>query len=173
VRGIEKQLIPWVQQSQLAEPDKQRITSKLQALIPSLEARAIDNRQLSRLHFCLQDNPVLLWGSVQSILAQAPEAGLSPTELETLERVSQRLLRAGAERKLSRNELEYAIEQSAEVGQRGRGLEVVSPLSAEQIRDFMTRAEQLVNQYGIPNEPYDKTAGEAFGILIDNALTVE
>ncbi len=172
VQGIQKQLIPWIANSQLAQEDKDLMTVKLNSLVPTLQERAIDKVQLTRLHNCLQDNPVLLWGGVQSILAQAPEAGLSDTELQTVERVSGRLLRAAAERKLSRNDLEFAIQNCSKVGQQGQGLEVISPLSADQIREFMTRAEQLVEQNDIPNEPYDKTAGEAFGILVDSALTV-
>ena len=173
IRSIEQQLIPWVQSSQLSAEDKQSIIADLEQLIPALRDRAIDRQQLTRLRNGLQDNPVLLWGGVESILQQAPAAGLSETEQQALKRVSQRLLRAAAERKLSRNDLEFTIQNCARVRDDGQSLEVVSPLSATQIREFLQRAEQVANRNEIPNEPYEKTPAEAFRILIDAALAVE
>ncbi|MFK7735958.1 MAG: hypothetical protein AB8B50_08025 [Pirellulaceae bacterium] len=172
-KGIETQLIPWIETSQLSPEDQEAITRDLKSLIPSLENRSLTSRQLTRLRNCLQDNPVLMWGGVEFIVAQAAAAGLTETEQEALKRISQRLLRASAERKLSRNELEFAIQNCSKVRPREQSLEVISPLTAEQIREFMKRAEQIVEQNGVPNEPYEKTAGEAFRILIDASLNVE
>ncbi len=173
VDAINKQLIPWIESCQLAPEDKRQIIAELNDLVPPLENRTLSKRQLTRLRNCLQDNPVPLWGGVQSIIAQAPDSGLTETELQTLQRVSERLLRAAAERKLSRNDLEFTIQNCSRVRQDGQSLEVVDNLTAEQIREYMTRAEQLVEENGIPNEPYEKTPAEAFGILIDAALQVE
>lgn len=170
VKGITKQLIPWVATSQLAEADKRSITQQLNALVPILEKREIDKKQLVRLHFCLQDNPVLLWGAVQSIVLQAPEAGLSEAEMTSLTRITQRLLRMAADRQLGRRDLEFALQNCAEVRADGASLEARQNLTAAEIRDFMTRSEQLVVKNGVPNEPYDKTPAEAFAILIDHAL---
>lgn len=172
VKGIDQQLIPWVESCQLADADKQEIVRELRELIPQLEERAIDKRQLTRLRNCLQDNPVLIWGGVQSILAQGHDSELNETEKATLVRVSQRLLRAGAERKIGRNDLEFAIQNCAKVREDGQSLEVVDELTEDQIREYMERAEQLVEQNDVPNEPYPKTAAEAFAILIDSALDI-
>lgn len=174
IKGINVQLIPWIKTSQLKESDQQVIIAKLEELLPQIESRSISNQQLTRLHNCLQDNPVLLWGAVESIVAQgnAMEA-LTETEKETLERVTQRLLHGAAIRKLGRNDLEFAIQNCSRVREDGQSLEVVDGLSPEQVREFMQRSEQLVEQNGIPNEPFDKTAGEAFAILVESALTVE
>ncbi len=169
-KGITKQLIPWVQTSQLAESDKRSITSQLNDLLPLLEEREIDRRQLLRLHNCLQDNPVLLWGGVQSILLQAQASQLSDTERTALERISQRLLWLATDRKLGRSNLEFTLQNCSEVREDGASIEVKRDLTAEQMRDFMTRAEQLVQRFEVPNEPYEKTPSEAFAILIDKAL---
>ncbi len=169
-KGITKQLIPWVQTSQLAEADKRSITSQLNDLIPLLRSREIDKRQLTRLHYCLQDNPVLLWGGVQSILLQAQASDLSETERSALERISQRLLWLATDRKLGRRDLEFTLQNCSEVRPDGASIEVKRDLTAEQIRDFVSRAEKLVQSFDVPNEPYEKTAAEAFAILIDKAL---
>lgn len=169
-KGITKQLIPWVQTSQLAEEDKRSITNQLNDLIPLLQAREIDKRQLTRLHYCLQDNPVLLWGGVQSILLQAQDSELSQTERSALERISQRLLWLATDRKLGRRDLEFTLQNCSQVREDGASIEVKRDLSADQIRDFMSRAEQLVESFEVPNEPYDKSPAEAFAILIDKAL---
>lgn len=169
-KGITKQLIPWVATSQLAEADKRSITQQLNALVPILQNREIDRTQLTRLHFCLQDNPVLLWGAVQSIVLQAPAAGLSDTELISLQRITQRLLKMAAERQLGRLDLEFVLENCSEVRADGASLEAQQNLTAEQIRQFMTRSEQLLAKNEVPNEPYEKTPAEAFAILIEHAL---
>lgn len=172
-RSIEQQLIPWVETSQLSEVDRKAIVGELQRLLPMLEQRTIDKQQLTRLRNCLQDNPVLLWGGIESIQQQAQQSGLTETEQAALERISQRLLRGSADRKLSRNDVEFTIQNCSRVRERGQSLEVLNPLSDEQIREFLQRAEQVVERNGIPNEPYDSSAGEAFRLLIDAALAVE
>ena len=172
-RGITVQLIPWIETSQLSVEDKESIIADLNALLPQLRERTINQRQLTRLHNCLQDNPVLLWGCIQAILSQAEQAGLTETEQAALIRISQRLLRAAAERKIGRNDVEYAIQNCAQVRENQQSLQITEQLNAGQIREYMQRAEQLVEQHEIPNESYDRTPGEAFRALLDKALDVE
>ena len=173
VKAINVQLIPWIESSRLSTEDKTAIVGELETLLPVLEERSIDKQQLTRLRNCLMDNPVLLWGEIEFLIAQAPNAGLTETEQVALERISQRLLRAAAERKLSRNDLEFTIQNCSKVREKAQSLEVLDSLSAEQIREFMQKAERILDRNGIPNEPYDKTPSEAFSILIDAALTIE
>lgn len=171
-KGIEQQLIPWVEQSQLATVDKESIVGQLQDLLPVLRERSITKEQLLRLRNCLQDNPILMWGGVQSILAQAETSDLTETERLTLERLSQRLMLLATERGLGRNDLEFTLQPCAVVRQDQLGLEVTSELTGDQIREFMKRAEQLVNQNEVPNMAFEKTPREAFKILIDASLDV-
>lgn len=171
-KAIDTQLIPWIETSQLSDGDQASITSQLETLVPTITKEKMNSRQLTRLRNCLQDNPVLLWGGIELIQAQAAEAGLSPTEEETLKRVSDRLLRAAAERKIGRNDVEFTIQQCSVVRPKAQSLDVVTPLTAEQIREFMKRAEDIVEAREIPNEPYDKSASQAFRILLEDALTV-
>lgn len=169
-KGVEQQLIPWVKQSQLAESDKESIVTQLEELLPTLEARSISKEQLLRLRNCLQDNPVLLWGGVQSILQQAEESDLTETEREALVRLTQRLMWMATERELSRNDIEFTLQPCAKVRDDRLGLEVVTGLNGDQIRDFMKRAEQLVQHSDVPNQPFETTPAEAFKILIDASL---
>ena len=172
VKAIEKQLIPWVEGSQLAPADRASIVKQLEKVVDDIQAGAIDKRQLSRLHNCLQDNPVILWGGVQSIESQAKEAGLTELELETLKRTNQRLLRMATERLMGRNDLEYTIQQLSEVSKQGDTLQVNSNLTADQIRSYIKRVESLLVRSKVPNEPFEKTPAEAFAILLEAALTV-
>ena len=116
---------------------------------------------------------MLLWGGVQSIIRQAPGAGLTETEQESLQRISERLLRMAVERSLSRRDMEFTIQELSSVREDGLSLEVNNNLTAEQIRLFMKRAESLLESHNIPNEPYDVTPGEAFGLLIEASLDVD
>jgi len=170
VKAIEKQLIPWVEGSQLAPNDKQSIVIQLNDLSERVESGTLDKTQLRRLRNCLQDNPVLLWGGIQSIESQAAASGLTETEVESLLRLNQRLLRLIAERKIGRRDLEFCLQEVSEVRSDRSHLLVRSNLQADQIRSFMRRAESLLSQGNIPNEPYEKTPAEAFEILVKAAL---
>jgi hypothetical protein len=163
-------LIPWVEGSQLAPDDKRSIVSQLESLVLRLEAESIDSGQLGRLRNCLQDNPVLLWGGIQSIEGQAEGAGLTDTERESLVRLNQRLLRMATERKLGRRDLEFTLQELSNVRSDRSTLEVRSDLGAEQVRSYMKRAESLLSRSDIPNEPFEKSPSEAFAILLEAAL---
>lgn len=180
--AITEQLIPWVEQSSLATSDKESILLQLEELVPKVRNKEMSSKQLYRLRNCLQDNPVLLWGVVQSVQSQAQrlstetaggEEGLTPVELEALNRIEDRLLRAAAERKIGRNDLEIALQSCAVLSKEQAGLEVKPELTPAQIREFMKRAEQLIKVQKIPNEPFEKTPAEAFEALIDSALELE
>lgn len=171
-KGVEQQLIPWVKQSQLEPVDKDSIVAQLEDLLPVLEERTISKEQLLRLRNCLQDNPVLLWGGVQSIMQQADDSDLTETERDALERLTQRLMRMATDRELSRNDIEFTLQPCAKVREDQLGLEVVTDLNGDQIREFMTRAEQLVRHSNVPNQPYEKTPAEAFEMLINASLEI-
>ncbi|MBX3420223.1 MAG: hypothetical protein KF752_01570 [Pirellulaceae bacterium] len=171
VKSIENQLIPWVETSQLSPEDKLSITQELETLVEKLKAQSIDRKQLGRLRNCLQDNPVLLWGGLQSMEHQAAGAGLTTTEQETLKRTCQRLLRMTAERKLGRTDLEFTIQELSEVRADGSVLDVRANLTAEQIRSFMKRAENLLVRNQISSEPYEQTPAQVFSSLLEAALS--
>ena len=170
VKAIQKQLIPWVETSQLAPGEKQSIVEQLNELVVKVESGSLDKNQLVRLRNCLQDNPVLLWGGIQSIEQQAQATGLTETEIESLLRLNQRLLRMAAERKMGRGDLEFTLQEVSDVRSDGSHLLVRSDLKADQIRSYMRRAEALLGRDNIPNEPYQKSPSEAFAILVEAAL---
>jgi hypothetical protein len=173
VKAIQKQLIPWVESSHLAPADKESVVLQLGDLANQIESGAYDKSQLRRLRNCLQDNPVLLWGGIQSIENQSTAAGLTELEVESLRRLNQRLLRAATERHYGRRDLEFTLQVVSKVSQDGSHLEVLSDLDATQIRSFMQRAESLVSRSQVPNEPFEKTPSEAFALLVDAALKEE
>lgn len=180
--AITEQLIPYVEQSSLATEDRESILLQLESLVPKIRNKEMTTKQLYRLRNCLTDNPVLLWGVVQSILAQAQKLsvesgagsdGMTSVELEALERIEGRLLRAAAERKIGRNDLEITLQSCAVLAKNQSGLEVKPDLTPTQIREFMTRAEQLIKNQKIPNELYEKTPADAFEALVRSALELE
>jgi hypothetical protein len=172
-RGINEQLIPWVESSNLSPADKRAILADLSDAVERVKSRELTSRQLSRLKNALEDNPVLLWGTVEAVMAQADEAGVPEVEIEAGKRVTQRLLRAAGERKLGRNDLVYMLEGCTHSRADGQGLEVNSPLTANQIRDFLGRAERFADGVKVANEPYEKSVPEVFRGLIEEALSVK
>lgn len=181
VPAITEQLIPYVEQSTLATADRESILLQLEALVPRIRSKEIDTKRLYRLRNCLTDNPVLLWGVVESVVAQAKQLsvengtsdGFTAVELESLDRIEGRLLRAAAERKIGRNDLEITLQSCAVMAKNQSGLEVKPDLTTKQIREFVTRAEQLIKNQNIPIEPYEKTPADAFEALVRSALELE
>lgn len=171
--GITQQLIPWVESSSLSPADKQPILAELQNVVEKIRSRELTSRQLSRLKNALEDNPVLLWGTVEGVLAQADDVGMSEVEVEASKRVSQRLLRAAAERKLSRNDLVFFLEGCTHARADMQGLEINTPLTAPQIREFLSRSERFLDGVEVSKEPYEKSVPEVFRGLIEEALTVK
>ncbi len=193
--AITEQLIPYVEQSALATEDRESILLQLEALLPKIRNKEMTTKQLYRLRNCLTDNPVLLWGVVQSVISQAKKLsvesvgsdGMTTVELEALDRIERRLLRAAANRKIGRNDLEITLQSCAVLAKNQSGLEVKPDLTPTQIREFMTRSEQLItrveklvtseeqvnNQKVSPIEPYDKSPADAFEALIRSALELE
>lgn len=172
-RAIRQALIPWVESSTLSPADKRMILTDLEETIGKISSRTLTSKQLTRLKSVLEDNPALLWGNVQGVMASAKEAGLSDIEIEGGTRVTQRLMRAVAERKLGRNDLVYALEPCCHTRPDGQGLEINTPITDKQIRDFLGRAEKFVDGVKIPNEPFEKTPPDVFRGLIEEALSVK
>jgi hypothetical protein len=172
-RGITEALMPWIEQSQLAPQDKREILASLEDLLVQVRSRELTSRQLSRLKNALEDNPVLLWGVVEGVLAQGPAAGLNATEQMAAERVAQRLLRAAAERRLSRNDLEFTLQPAVRNRTDNLGIEPQVPLAAPELREFIKRAEAMADNYKIPDEPYEKSVHAVFQGLLDEALQVK
>jgi hypothetical protein len=74
------------------------------------------------------------------------------------------------ERQLGRADLEFTLQNCSRVREDGANIEVRDDLTADEIRTFMTRSEQLLENNKVPNQPYDKSPAEAFDILVDKAL---
>ncbi|MGN6543865.1 MAG: hypothetical protein ACTHK7_02365, partial [Aureliella sp.] len=165
-RGITQQLVPWVESSTLSPADKQAVLVELEDVVEKIRSRQLTSRQLSRLKNALEDNPVLLWGTVEAVIAQADEAGMSEVEIEAGKRIANRLLRSAAERKLGRNDLVYFLEGCTHARADGQGLEVNSPLTAAQIQEFLNRAERFLDGMQVSKEPFKKSVPEVFHDLI-------
>ena len=172
-KAISTQLIPWVEQSELADADKASIVAQLEQLIPQLDGEQLDRTQLLRLRNCLQDNPILLWGSLQSLQSQAESAGLNEIEQEALNRSIQRLMRMAVERTLSRRDLEFALQDFSIMREDGMGTDLKPDLSGEQIREIMLRMENLLRVNEAPNEPFELSVGEAFRRMVADALAID
>ncbi len=172
-RGIREQLIPWIEASSLSEEDKNSILRQLDDVLILVKSRQLTTIQLSRLKNCLEDNPALLWGAVDEILRQGQAAGLTATEIEAAKRTAQRLLRMTAERKLSRNDLEFALEKCIRRTASITGIEVLQPLTGEQARSFSQRGQKLADAQNIPFDPYEKRPAQVLEAMLKEALSVK
>ncbi len=128
---------------------------------------------MARLKSVLEDNPVLLWGNVEGGYGsrqrrRAFGAGVGVgTANDTAFAQRSRIAEARSKRpRLYTRELHAFCPD-------GEGLEVNDQLTAENIRQFLSRAEKFVNGMQVPNEAFEKSVPEVFRGLIDEALTVK
>lgn len=170
-RSIREQLIPWVEQSPLEPTDKSAIVDELQTLTGQIEAGQLDEGQLRRLRFRLQDNPALLWGFVQATLgAFEKSTELTSLEKEQAQKTADRLLSMVSDGKLTRSALEFIL-QSVTLAKSDRsGLVVKENPSTDDLRQFLKRGSEQADAANASTEPFDKSPSQVFMLMIDEAL---
>lgn len=169
--AVREQLIPWVDQSSLSNPDQSIIIERLMEMASQMERDELTSRQLTRLGLRLTDSTILQWGVVEEInrVAQASK-GLSEQEKIDFANTCDRWLRAAGEGKLSMTEMEFAFQSAAKKEPRSGRLLLKEPLSDEELREFNRRVLAICDKYKISTEPYEKSVAQVFQLMVDDGL---
>jgi hypothetical protein len=169
--AIRENLIPWVEESSLEPADRQGIIDELEVLIIDLENERLDSRQLTRLKYRLEDQPMHQWGVIQGIVAKLPETGLTEQEQTAVRQESNRLLRTASEGRLGMPKMEFVLQPVAtkDMSTASERLTLKPDVTDSEIREYLTRAKNVSDKSEITTKPYTKSLVEAYRGLIDDA----
>jgi len=168
--SVREQLIPWVEQSSLSQPDRVQIVARLTDLSSAMEREELTSRQFSRLALRLMDSPVLQWGVVEQLNQQAQKSEMTAPEKEEFRLACDRWLRAASEGKLSVQDMEFAVQNVATKEQRSSRLSVREDVNEERLREFHRRITAISDKNEIAKEPFDKSVSQVFLSQIDDAM---
>lgn len=168
-KAIEQQLIPWVEQSSLAEPDRRDIINDLQAIVFDIEQERFDERQLRRLRLRLEDSTILQWGVIQQLVARSKTMELTDVEKEALEVETSRLFDAACQGKFGMQQMEFLLQKAASKNFKSGRLTLKEDISEADIREFLARSKKQCDDLKIAEDPVRKTIPQAFRDLIEDA----
>lgn len=171
--AIERQLIPWVQQSSMAEPDRQEVVAQLELLCRDIAGERYDSRQVERLGTRLRDNPLFLWGLIQQTQQRIAESTLTEQERLSATPVCDRLLEMAARGLLDMSQLDFVVQEVALRTSDQRRLVIRDEIPPESLRLFLRRAALVADQAGIAAEVESQSVGEALRRVLEEAVDLD
>lgn len=170
-RALQQQLIPWVEQSLLNANDKQSIIERLRELAADMEAKRLDERQLTRLSYRLDSAPVFQWGCIEELQRQARASNeLTNEEKDSIDATCDRMLRSVREGKIAMQQISYIVQRVATAERLSGKLTPIENNTAADLREFGRRAETVCDTLEISKEPLDKSPSQVFRLMVDEAL---
>ena len=176
--AIRTQLIPWIDESQLSPSDKSALVERLMDLSSDIEAGELDDRQFARLKVSLTQNPVLQWAVIDQTLAFATgNAEFTDAEREQLQRLSDTLLYACGQQKVSMEEFGFLVQDLATREPKSGRLELRNPITHKDVLSYMRRTEELLEQREVKFDAIAQSARyrsvpQTFSQMIDDALNL-
>jgi hypothetical protein len=170
-RALQKQLIPWVEQSSLSEPDRRSVVEQLEALVADMNAGLLSDEQLRRLIHPLNSAPILQWGCIEELQRQSrrhPE--LTAAEKEAIDQACDRLMRSALEGKMAMEQLSYIVQKVATTERLSQKLNPIENNRSDDLREFWRRAESVCDKLQVSREPLDKSPAQVFRLMVDKAL---
>jgi hypothetical protein len=172
--ALKTQLIPWIEESSLAEADRQSIIERLNELAADMDAERLTGQQLSRLNFRLSSAPIFQWGAIEEIERQAlVSTELSETEKQVISAACDRLLRTTLEGRIAMEQLEFCVQQVANKERKSGRLTARQDLSTAELREFLRRISSVADRVQTSNEPLGKSVSQVFRTMVDDALNVQ
>lgn len=173
VDGLRKQLIPWVNQSELSQTDQDRIIGRLTEISNQIERGEIDDRQLERLRTRVHQNPVLQWAVVEQTIAFAesnPE--FSDAERDQLSAVSSRLLQACSAYQVTMEDLGFLVQNLATQDSESGRLVKKPTITHSDVISFMQRANSMLakRKFELNEELQHQSVSQVFDKMLDEAL---
>ena len=175
ISSIEQQLIPWIEQSQLTDSDKDRIVGRLNELLVQIERGEVSSRQLQRLYHKLSENPVLQWAPFEQAIAAAEgNSDFTDAEREHLRSLSDRLLEAAGRGRISINELEFVLQPMTLRNSKSGRLTLKESVTHNEVMASVQRGEELLKSRNLQNiETKDSSVGQVFERMVDEAMDEE
>ncbi len=176
IQALDNQLIPWIEQSELKDDDKNRIVDKLTEVTSEIRQGAIDDRQLQRIRTRVTQNPILQWAPIQQTLDFAEKSDeFSDAEREQLQRISDRLLQACEAYQFNMEDLGIVLQNLVTQESKSMRLVIKKDITHSDVVTFMQRAEEMLDRREIKLDETKRgrSVSVVFNQMIDEALDVD
>lgn len=173
VTALRTQLIPWVEQSGLSDPDRNRIVERLTELSSQIEQGKIDDRQLGRVRTRVTQNPVLQWAVIEQTIAIADkDPQFTEAEREQLKSISDHVLQACSQFQINMEDLGFLVQNLATQESKSMRYVIKPNVTHADIISFMQRAEQMLTKRKIQvdEEKRYQSVSQVFDHMLDQAL---
>jgi hypothetical protein len=171
--AIERQLIPWVEQSNMAEPDRREVVAQLELLCRDIAGERYESRQVERLGTRLRDNPLFLWGLIQQLQERIEQSTLTEPERASAAPICDRMLEMAARGLLDMSQLDFVVQEVALRTSDQRRLVIREETPPESLRLFLRRASLVADQAGIPTEVESQSLADALRRVLQEAVDLD
>jgi hypothetical protein len=159
-----------VQESDLSDDDKQVVMQQVDRLIEGYQQGKVTTEKAVAFMEEFLDSPLfnLMFAYATKVKLIDP-SGLTPDEKRTADRILQRTMRGVIEKKISKDDLNGALDEISDPLE-GGGRQFRDPLSDDEIRSFLEECKSIADSAQIPNEDYQADVGGELKKLVDQAL---
>lgn len=163
-------LVKVVNDSDMAEKDKQAVVQQIDRLVDGFKAGKIGYFDMPRIVEKFARSPVFALVIVRAVQeGYLKPSGLPEEEKEAGRRTIQRIARGIVEQKLKQDDLESAVDLIAEnPGEDQR--KIKKKLTDEELRKFLAECKRIADEANIPDEEYAVDIGKEMTKTVDAIL---
>ena len=175
-----------IRDTQLTNEQKRELIARIEGMGEEFKADRLTLEDLQKIGQTLQESPVLPVAVVQGMnAAYIGPSGLSDEDKQRAYRINDRIARGVFEERIELEELEPVLEPLSKEGDAnvrittndegattGFRMDLKQPeqVTTEELLEYMANAESLLEQKGIPDEPFEVDVIEEFDRVIEDAL---
>jgi hypothetical protein len=179
-------IVAMIEEAEIPEEEKKEVTAQVDRVVAAYKERKIDQADLERVLTGLEEAPAMkvlsLYGLDELYLSGAD---LSEDEIKDGRRTYERALRGVYEGKLSEDALYAALPAQMNFGadfddetdpeKLREQITLVAnaankPLTADDVRESLVKLKVMVDNAGIPNEPFQLDIGDEVKKIVDDLL---
>ncbi len=169
-RFAHSQIVDQVEQSSLPDEEKKEIVHQLDRVTTAFENGDLDAGDLERIATTFLKSPLTAAGLLMGIEeAYFNSSGLSDEEKERGRRAIQRAWRGCTEERIKFEDLRPVMEIIADEKSQDNW-RFKEELTDDELRQFITTLESIVDEHDIPDESFDVTISEELRSLVDELL---
>jgi hypothetical protein len=179
-------IVAMIEEAEISEEEKQEVTAQVDRVVAAYKERKIDQADLERVLTGLEDAPVMkvlsLYGLDDLYLTGSD---LTEAEIKEGRRLYERALRGVYEGKFSEDALYAALpdqvgfganfDDEADPEKLREQITLVTnaadkPLTTDDVRESLVKLKVMVDNAGIPDEPFQLDIGDEVKKIVDDLL---
>ncbi len=157
-RTLRGSVLPELQQSRLADDEKDAVIEMISNLADGIEAKQYENWQAGSIMHRLIQLPLLRWGDLQAIDQWATE-NLDAAEAEAVHQQITRFFRAAELERAIASDLHNILEPASTPAEGGQGLpQLTMPLTAAAVAEVAERCRLIGDRAQVPDQVFDQVS---------------